>query len=85
MGGTVQQAWSYLSTSVGSESAFPTNQVQIHFEVPAGTKGINVMNLSVFGESEREILLERGLRYIINHTEIDDDTGIAHIFARILE
>lgn len=55
----------YVSTSVGQSSPFPG---AIHFmmRVPQGYKAMNVMPISQMDTSEREVLINRGSRYIVH-------------------
>jgi hypothetical protein len=56
----------YMSTSVGSTSAFDEQPVQLMLRVPAGHPALNVMSLSGMGEDERELLVSRNTRYIVH-------------------
>lgn len=66
--GTVQHQPGYMSTSIGTHSRGPGEgkPVQILFRTSKGTKGLNVMNVSNYGDAEQEILLARDIRYFIH-------------------
>lgn len=55
----------YLSTSVGRRAAFPKN-IYLGIRVPEGHPAINVMPVSHFGDSEREILIDRNSRMVVH-------------------
>ncbi|MER7078141.1 MULTISPECIES: phage minor capsid protein [Bacteria] len=63
--GSVHTDGGYLSTSIGSRAAFG-GAVVFAFRIPTGARAMNVMPISKFGTSEREILLNRGTRYVIH-------------------
>lgn len=69
--GTVQVQHGYMSTSVGSRSAFSSKQVQIKLLVPEGHGATWAMPYSRY-ESERELLLERGTQMYIHDVYKDD-------------
>lgn len=82
--GTEQMSFSYTSTSIGVTSAFASKPVQIHFNVPAGVPALNMMEHSLYGDSEREILLKRGLRYRIDNIERNKIDGAIHVYATVI-
>lgn len=63
--GTVQTYYAYTSTSVGRSAAF-SGDLTFVFKVPKGTRVVNAMHVSRFGEEEREILLPRGTRFYVH-------------------
>lgn len=56
----------YASSSVGESAAFDGKPVQIEIMAPKGTRAVNVMQASRYGEREREVLLARGTRYFVH-------------------
>lgn len=61
----------FASTSVGEWAAFRSKPVQIEIMAPAGTKGVNLMEVSNFGTGEREFLLARGTRFFVHSVRQD--------------
>lgn len=55
----------YMSTSTGQNAAFPS-EIYLIIRAPKGTPAMNVMSLSEYGPEEREILLGRGMRYVVH-------------------
>lgn len=81
--GSIQSDPGYLSTALGSEATFnPGAEAVIHLEVPEGTPAMYMEGLSHY-DSERELLLGRGLEYEITD-EPDYDGDRWHIYGRVL-
>lgn len=73
----------YLSTSLGGPApAFDSKDAVLHLQVPAGTPGIWVENVSAFGAGERELLLGRGLQYHVDRVVFEG--GQWHVFGQYL-
>lgn len=83
--GSIQTPHQYTSTSVGPKAVYDHKPVQIHFNVPQGTRAVNPMRIGQYGASEREIILHRGLKYRIDRVQKDKKAGKIHVFATILE
>lgn len=65
----------YLSTAVGKPPSGPFNsQVTMQLKVPAGTPAIWTRPISQF-KSERELLLNRGTKIIIDSATLNERTG----------
>lgn len=56
----------YWSTSVGKGRKGGSGDIQIMIRVPEGYPALDVMPVSEFGESERELTLRRGARYVFH-------------------
>lgn len=55
----------FMSTSFGDRAAFSSRSIQMHIDVPAGTPARPIYNISGFGMSEREIVLDAGTKLIL--------------------
>ncbi|MFJ2029437.1 phage minor capsid protein [Streptosporangium sp. NPDC087985] len=62
----------YMSTSAGRNAAFQ-GEIYLMIKAPRGTQALNLMRLSQYGEEEREILLDRGMRYVVHAAYHKDD------------
>ena len=74
---------SYLSTSLGEVAdAFKNKDAILHLRVPEGTPAMWVEAVSVYGSTERELLLGRGLRWLATRSvQID---GKWHVFGEVV-
>ena len=72
----------YLSTSLGS-AAFSHKPAIFHLAVPKGTPGMYVGKISQLANTEKELLLGRGVEFEVSRVFLDD-AGKWHIFATIL-
>ncbi|MGL5826551.1 MAG: ADP-ribosyltransferase [Nocardioides sp.] len=76
----------YMSTSLGGPAeAFKHREAILHLQVPKGTPAMWVNKVSAFTgkDTERELLLGRGLSYRVDRVEIV--SGQWQIYGRILE
>lgn len=80
--GSTQVQDGYLSTSIGTKSAFD-GDVHIAFVAPKGTPMGWVDPISKH-KGEREMLGARGLRYVIHDVKFNKTTGKWHVSAEIL-
>jgi hypothetical protein len=71
----------YLSTSIGQTPAFD-NRVWMHLSVPKGTPAIFMEDVT-HCPGERELLLARGLSYVVDRVDVDP-TERMHVHGRIL-
>lgn len=72
----------YMSTSLGSP-AFSGMEATLHLRVPPGTPALYLEKVSVFGNSERELLLGRGVAYKVESAaEVD---GHWHVYGEVVK
>ncbi|MCX5198973.1 hypothetical protein OOK31_34670 [Streptomyces sp. NBC_00249] len=83
--GSVQTDQGYLSTALGSDPDFaPDKEVVLHLKVPEGTPAIYMEGLSQY-DSERELLLGRGLSYLVTDATFgEDDDDRYHVYGEII-
>ncbi|MFF7458224.1 putative T7SS-secreted protein [Kitasatospora sp. NPDC008115] len=62
----------FTSSSLGT-AAFADKQAVLHLRVPEGTPALWVEKVSFYGMGEREVLLERGLRWRADRVFMDDN------------
>ncbi|WP_052709260.1 ADP-ribosyltransferase [Streptomyces sp. NRRL S-495] len=75
---------SYTSSSLGGPAeAFADKQAVLHLRVPEGTPAIWVEKISYYGESERELLLTRGLKWRADRV-FRDDNGQWQIYGELV-
>ncbi|MFD0279295.1 ADP-ribosyltransferase, partial [Kitasatospora sp. NPDC127111] len=73
----------YMSTSIGDlPSIYQGKQGVLHLAVPEGTPGLWVEKIGTLGNSERELLLGRGLRWQVD--EVIQVGTQYHVFGRVL-
>ncbi|MFD7001005.1 lonely Cys domain-containing protein, partial [Streptomyces mirabilis] len=76
----------FLSTTLSPTYKDPnrdSEDYRLHLFLPAGTSAEYIGPLSHFSDGEAELLLSRGQRWEVLHTEQDED-GVWHIFGRVL-
>lgn len=82
--GKTLQDKGYMSTALGgTKDQFARAQVQMRLRVPKGTGAIYLDPFSQF-KGERELLLQRGLRYRITSVKYDSRKGVWRVEAEIL-
>lgn len=81
--GTVHTQHGYMSTSVGQNSAFSSNPVQMKIRVPEGHGATWAMPYSRFSH-ERELMLQRGTNFFIHDIYRDPRTGNYVVEAEVL-
>ncbi|MDY0816310.1 putative T7SS-secreted protein [Kitasatospora purpeofusca] len=75
---------SYTSSSLGGPAeVFADKQAVLHLRVPEGTPAIWVEKVSYYGESERELLLSRGLKWRADRV-FRDDSGQWQIYGELV-
>ncbi|MFJ9964051.1 ADP-ribosyltransferase [Streptomyces avermitilis] len=80
--GSIQQDRGYLSTALGPEPTFaPEKEVVLHLDIPEGTPAMYMEGLSHY-DSERELLLGRGVEYLVDDVEHDGDRW--HVYGSVL-
>lgn len=72
----------FMSTSFGKNAAFSSRPVQMHIDVPAGAKARPIYNISGFGMSEREIVLDAGTKMVVTGKQVIG--GTTHLFLRVV-
>jgi hypothetical protein len=82
--GSMQHEPGYLSTALGNDPTFaPEKPVVLHLQVPAGTPAMYMEALSVYGGSERELLLGRDLPYMVDRV-VEAADGRFHVHGRVV-
>lgn len=82
--GKERDYFAYTSTSIGANSHFAHKPVQVRLKVPAGIHALNPMKVGAARGDEREIILERNLKYRIDRMYTDHNTGKTHVTITIL-
>jgi hypothetical protein len=72
----------FMSTSFGDHAAFSSRPVQMHIDVPAGAKARPIYNISGFGMSEREIVLDSGTKMIVTGKQQVGST--LHLYLKVV-
>ena len=72
----------FISTSFGNRAAFSSRPVQMHIDAPAGTLGRPIYNISGFGMSEREIVLDAGTKFIVTGKKVEG--GTTHLYLKVV-
>lgn len=72
----------FISTSFGDHAAFSSRPVQMHIDAPAGTLGRPIYNISGFGMSEREIVLDAGTKFIVTGKQQIGST--LHLYLKVV-
>lgn len=73
----------YTSTSIGDPPAISSKPVIIHMKARAGHHAMNLMRVSRYGDTEREILLGRGTVFKID--QVEEHNGRIHVNVHIIE
>ncbi|MEU9701239.1 ADP-ribosyltransferase [Streptomyces sp. NPDC047981] len=82
--GSVQSDRGYLSTALGSDPDFDTSkEVVLHLRVPEGTPAMYLEGVSEYG-SERELLLGRGVEYLVTELDYNEDDDRYHVHGEII-
>ncbi|MGL4745268.1 MAG: ADP-ribosyltransferase, partial [Dermatophilaceae bacterium] len=83
MAGKTVDEKAYMSTSLGGPAdAFAAEDAVLHLQVPKGTPALWMEKISAFGNSERELLLGRGLSYRVDRVAFEKDQW--HIYGKVL-
>lgn len=84
LGGKTIEDKGYMSTSVAEGGVFKSKPVRMVIEVPAGTKGRWVSNISSVGSGEQEVLLARNTEMFIQKVVAHPDGSNFTIYAKVV-
>lgn len=64
---TIKEEKGYMSTSLSSDAtSFGARKIILRLQVPKGSSGAYVAGLDGFKPAEKEVLLDKGSKYLIN-------------------
>jgi hypothetical protein len=72
----------FMSTSFGDRAAFGSRSYQIHIDAPAGTMARPIYNISGYGMSEREIVLDAGTKLVV--TGVQKTGSQTHVYMKVV-